>query len=81
MLRLLLYAPAVAGDVGVDGESDKADTADVRTDGTDCSTGSCACARDMWCGSAFFNEGWWKEIGSISRSNMALDDECLSVRI
>jgi hypothetical protein len=73
ILRLLYAAPA--GDAGVDGDSERAETADARTEGTDCSTGSCACARDMWCGSVFLRGELWNEIGSMSRSNIALDEE------
>ena len=51
-----------------------------RTDGTDCSSCSVALERGMRCG--FW--GWWLEcggegfeMGSMSRSKMADDDECL----
>ena len=45
MLRLLKAPPA--GDAGVEGDKERAETAEVRTEGTDCSTGSWACARDI----------------------------------
>lgn len=58
-------------------ESERAETADVRTEGTDCSTGSCGWAREVWCGSEAFSGELWNAMGSMSRSNIALDDECL----
>lgn len=73
ILRLVLAPPV--GDVGVEGEIDSAETAEVSTEGTVCSVDSWVPAREVWCGSAFFNGELWKLMGSISRSKMALDDE------